>query len=232
MLKIRPEHLSALAEQQAAGFVERMRLHLRDVFAIEVSGLDDLKLNELIKKICAQGEQWGITKEPIVERLIELFVGFEQLRRHPLPKWIDEIVRDPGRSGVRALLKLENGLLFQEGRVMPVESSGPVAGAPFYQRVDAAFWSEIRKENGARLRSRLVDSNGEAHRLTISPGDGACQRQWKAIAAEKRKSRAIPKSVTSASTPWVSRSSSATYPPALLTSKGGEITKVAITACR
>ena len=51
MLKIRPEHMNALAKQQVAGFTARMVLHLREVFPAEVAGLDDAKLRLLLKSV-------------------------------------------------------------------------------------------------------------------------------------------------------------------------------------
>jgi hypothetical protein len=114
MLKIRPEHMNALAKQQVAGFTARMVLHLREVFPAEVAGLDDAKLRLFVEKVCAQARQWGITKEPHVERLIELFASFEVLRRRPLPAWVREIVEYPDRQGEQILCMLEDKLLFGE----------------------------------------------------------------------------------------------------------------------
>ena len=229
MLKIRPEHLTALAAQEATGFVARMRLHLREVFPEEVAGLDDSKLNVFIEKICAQGEQWGITKEPLVERLIELFVSFDQLRRNPLPQWIGSVVRHSGRDGVRLLLRLENGLQFGEGRTMSAEPDQAFVAATYYRRVDESFYSKVQQENGGTLPADLQDSDGQARPLTMSPLDRAYRREWKALAAQMRNSRAIPKkSLKSASTPWLARASSVKFAPVLLPSKNGATTKVAI----
>lgn len=230
MLKIRPEHLSALAEQQASGFVERMRLHVREVFHVEVAGLDDLKLKALIEKICAQGEQWQIIKEPLVERLIELFVSFEQLRRNPPPKWIGDIIAGKGTTGIRVLLMLEKRLQFQEGRTRSAEPSQEAAATTFYRRVDQAFFDEINQKGGA-LPPDLMDANGNARSLMISAGDRMYRRKWKAIAAEMRRSLAIPQqSIKCASTPWRARASGAKFAPVLLPSKNGATTKVAIVA--
>jgi hypothetical protein len=114
MFKIRPEHMRALAGQQTAGFAARMALHLRDVFPEEVQELDDAKLRLFVDKIRARAEEWGIADEAHVERLIELFACFGQLRSTPLPDWVTEIVEYPGRHGEQILNMLEDHLLFGE----------------------------------------------------------------------------------------------------------------------
>ena len=114
MLQIRPEHMTALGKQQVAGFTTRMALHLREVFPAEVVRLDDAKLRVFVDKVCAQAGEWGITEEPHVERLIELFASFEELRRRTLPAWVTEIVEYPDRQGEQILCMLEDRLLFGE----------------------------------------------------------------------------------------------------------------------
>ncbi|MDR3719929.1 MAG: hypothetical protein P4K98_14110 [Bryobacteraceae bacterium] len=114
MLKIRPDHMNALAIQQAGGFTRRMMVHLRAIFPVEVAALDDEALKAFVEKVCAQAEEWGIVEEPHVERLIELFVAFEALRRNPLPEWVREIVAYPNRSGEHIVCRLEDRLIFGE----------------------------------------------------------------------------------------------------------------------
>ena len=114
MLKIRPQHMNALAAQQAQGFVRRMMIHLREIFLEEVVSLDDKKLKAFVERVCAKGEEGGIVEEPHVERLIELSVSFDALRRDPLPGWISRMVRDPNRSADRLLNELEDELRFGE----------------------------------------------------------------------------------------------------------------------
>ena len=106
--------MTALAKQQVTGFTGRMVLHLREVFPAEVARLDDTKLRLFVEKVCAQAGQWGITEEPHVERLIELFASFEELRRRALPAWVSEIVEYPDRQGEQILCMLEDRLLFGE----------------------------------------------------------------------------------------------------------------------
>ena len=60
MLRIRKEHMSALAGQQTAGFTSRMVSHLREVFADQVAGLDDESLRLFVDRVCTQAEEWGI----------------------------------------------------------------------------------------------------------------------------------------------------------------------------
>ena len=114
MFKVRPEHMNALAKQQVAGFTARMVLHLREMFPAEVARLDDAKLHVFVEKVCTQARQWGITEEPHVERLIELFACFDELRRRTLPAWVNEIVEYPDRPGEQILCMLEDRLLFGE----------------------------------------------------------------------------------------------------------------------
>jgi hypothetical protein len=114
MLKIRVEHMRALAGQQTAGFATRMAQHLRDMFPEEVRPLDDARLRLFVDIIRARAEKWGIADEAHVERLIELFACFGQLRRDPLPNWVTEIVEYPGRPGEQILNMLEDRLLFGE----------------------------------------------------------------------------------------------------------------------
>ena len=114
MLQIRPDHVQALSKQQAAGFVSRMMLHLREVFPAEIERLDDAKLRLFVEKVCAQAREWGIAREQHVERLIELFAGFEELRQRPMPAWVMEIAEYPDRPGEQILCRLEDRLLFGE----------------------------------------------------------------------------------------------------------------------
>ena len=112
MLKIRSQHLDALAAQQAGGFAGRMVRHLREVFPEEVAGLDDEILRAFVEKVRAQAAVWSIVEESHVERLLELFVTFDALRRDPLPDWVREIVEYPGRPGEQILCRMEDELLF------------------------------------------------------------------------------------------------------------------------
>jgi hypothetical protein len=112
MFKIRAEHMRALAGQQRAEFAARMAIHLRDCFTEEVRGLDDAKLRLFVDKIRARGEEWGIADEVHVERLIELFACFVQLRQNSAPDWMTEILGYPGRTGEQKLNMLEDRLLF------------------------------------------------------------------------------------------------------------------------
>jgi hypothetical protein len=112
MLKIRPQHVTALAAQQADGFTRRMMIHLREIFSEEVAALDDAALKAFVEKVCAQAEEWDVTDEPQVERLIELFASFESIRRNPVPDWISRMVRDPNRSADRLTSELEDELRF------------------------------------------------------------------------------------------------------------------------
>ena len=114
MFRIRPDHINALAQQQAAGFTRRMMAHLREAFPAEVSALDDVALKAFVEKVCARAEEWDIVEEPHIERLIEIFVAFEKLRLNPAPEWVKEIVEYPGRSGEHILCRLEDQLLFGE----------------------------------------------------------------------------------------------------------------------
>lgn len=112
MLKIRPEHVTALAGQQAGGFTRRMMVHLREIFPAEVAALNDEELKAFVEKVCAQADEWDVTDEPLVERLIELFASFESIRRNPLPDWIARMVRDPNRSADRLVSELADELRF------------------------------------------------------------------------------------------------------------------------
>ena len=49
MLKIRPQHVTALAAQQADGFTRRMMIHLREIFSEEVAALDDAALKAFVE---------------------------------------------------------------------------------------------------------------------------------------------------------------------------------------
>ncbi|MCU1234747.1 MAG: hypothetical protein JWP63_2714 [Candidatus Solibacter sp.] len=114
MLKIRDEHLRALALQQRTCFIGRMAGHLRETFSADVSALDNERLRKFVEKVCSTAEQWGITEETHVERLLELYVSFDQLRRNPLPEGINAIVSDRRYCGEQILLMLEDRLLFED----------------------------------------------------------------------------------------------------------------------
>ena len=114
MLKIRSEHIDALASRQTEGFAGRMMAHLREMFSEEVAHLDDRKLRAFVDKVCSTAERWGIVQERHVERLIELHVAFDELRRNPVPTWVTEIVEYPDRQGEEILARLEENLLFGE----------------------------------------------------------------------------------------------------------------------
>jgi hypothetical protein len=112
MLKIRPQHTTALEVQQAAGFIRRMKLHLREIFPVEVAQLDDENLRILIEGVCEQAEEWAVTEEQDVERVLELFICFEPMRRERIPDWIARIVRDSRRSAEQTVCALEDQLRF------------------------------------------------------------------------------------------------------------------------
>jgi len=114
MLRIRSSQIEALSKQQEAGFTCRMAAHLREVFPDEVARLDDPCLRLFVEKVCEHARDWGIAEETQVERLIELFACFEELRRRPLPEWVNEIVTYPDRPGSEILARLEESLLFEE----------------------------------------------------------------------------------------------------------------------
>jgi hypothetical protein len=226
MLKIRDEHLNAFCAQQASGFTARMVRHLREIFVTEVARLDDAKLHALIAKICATGEEWGVTEEPHFERLIELFVSFEELRLSPLSQRISDIVTYRGRSGARVLILLENALWFEK---KPAIQNQDVVVVPFYLYVDQAFCDQAKRANAGDLPPQLLDMSGGLRALTLSPADRAYRREWKAMAAKMRKSRALPKKkLKSASVRWQSRTAGARFSPVVLPSKCGAITKVTI----
>ena len=112
MLTVSARHVEALSDRQQGGFVSRMALHLREVFPSEVERLDDRGLGAFVEKVCAQAEEWDITEEQHVERLLELYASFESLRTTRLPDWISRIVRDPNRSAEQAVSELEDRLRF------------------------------------------------------------------------------------------------------------------------
>ena len=114
MLRIRTDQIDALSKQQESGFTNRMAAHLREVFPEEVARLDDARLRLFVEKVCEYASEWGIEEETQVERLIELFACFEELRRRPLPDWVNEIVTYPDRPGSQILARLEESLLFEE----------------------------------------------------------------------------------------------------------------------
>jgi hypothetical protein len=235
MLKVRAEHLTPLSDQQAAGFTARMVLHLREVFPQEVAPLDDAKLQAFIEKVCAQGERWGIRQEPLVERLIELFVSFEELRRDPLPRSIGDSIarilhaRRSTSAGARVLLTLEKNLLFHAGPMRSAEWPQGAASAGFCRLVDLKFYGEVRTKNAGSLPPDLVEVSGSPRALTISSADGWHRRRWKAVAAQLRDSRAIPgKDVRSASAPWLEKASGTRFAAVPLATKGGGVEKVPI----
>ncbi len=112
MFQITSRHIEALEAQQAVVFAVRMAAHLREVSPDEVAGLDDAALRSLVERIRAIGQEWNIVEEPHVERLIELFVGYGELRQSPRPEWLDEIVTFPGRPGEQILRMIEDELFF------------------------------------------------------------------------------------------------------------------------
>jgi hypothetical protein len=112
MFQITSRHLEALGAQQAAGFAARMAAHLRETSPEEVAGLDDGALLSLVERIRIIGKEWNIVGEPHVERLIELFVGYGELRQNPRPEWLDEIVTYPGRPGEQILRRIQDQLFF------------------------------------------------------------------------------------------------------------------------
>jgi hypothetical protein len=116
MFQIRSHHVTAIAAQQAALFADRMMVHLREIFPAEVERLNDVQLRMFVDKVCGLAEEWQIVEEQHVERLVELFAGFEALRRIPWPEWIKEIVTYPDRPGEEILLRLEEQLFFGEAR--------------------------------------------------------------------------------------------------------------------
>jgi len=116
MFQIRAQHFTALAAHQSSIFAERMTAHLREIFPAEVENLNDARLRTFVERVCALADEWRIAEEPHVERLVELFAGFEALRRNPRPDWIEEIVTYPGRPGEEILARLEEQLFFGEDR--------------------------------------------------------------------------------------------------------------------
>jgi hypothetical protein len=115
MLQIRSDHMSALAEQQMSGFVSRMAAHLREVFPEEASRLSDPDLVVFVEKVCSQGEIWEIPNEDHLERLLELFLCFSELRRQPPPEWLQTLVTSPEYTGERRLCMIEDHLIFGAG---------------------------------------------------------------------------------------------------------------------
>ena len=112
MLQIREQHMNALAVQQTSGFTDRMISHLREVFAVEVEDLDEAGLRVFIEKVWVQAEEWDITEEQHVERLLELYVCFAELRLDPLPEWVSRIARDSNRTADEVVSAIEDRLRF------------------------------------------------------------------------------------------------------------------------
>jgi len=112
MLKITSAHITALGEQQAREFVRRMALHLREVFGQEVAALGEKQLRLFVEKVTARAEEWGIVEEQHVERLLELFVCYPELRSSNLTASLNNIVTFPDRAGAQVLRMLEDELWF------------------------------------------------------------------------------------------------------------------------
>ncbi len=93
----------------------------------------------------------------------------------------------------------------------------------FNQKVDKAFYEQVKRQNGGTLPPNLAAPGGGARRLTMAPADSAYREQWKAIAEKFRKSSAVvSKGVTSPCVPCQSKAAAAKIPPILLPSKGGK----------
>src|ERR1700749_3987884 len=114
MLRLREHHVDALAAGQSSNFTGRMTAHLREIFPAEVERLNESQLRAFVERVCALAGEWRIAEEPHVERLIELFAGFEALRRQPRPEWLEEIITYPDRPGEEILARLEEQLVFGE----------------------------------------------------------------------------------------------------------------------
>jgi hypothetical protein len=65
--------------------------------------------------------------------------------------------------------------------------------ATFYQRVDDAFYAQVKAENGGTLPPDLIGRDGKPRKLTMSPRDRAYRKQWTALAAKMRTSKAVAK---------------------------------------
>jgi len=115
---------------------------------------------------------------------------------------------------------------------MPVPGASPRGDGASYQKVDQAFYDEVKRENGGVLPPNLLDADGNPRKLTMSPADRAYRQEWKAIAAQMRQSSAVPnKAVTSACVPCAAKAAAAKIPPILLPSKKmGKPVKVATPA--
>jgi hypothetical protein len=97
-----------------------------------------------------------------------------------------------------------------------------VNATSFNQQVDQAFYEDARKENGGQLPTSLQDASGNPRKLTMSPSDRVYRQKWMAIAAQTRKSRAIPgKAVKSSCVPCAAKAAGAKIPAIVWRAKGG-----------
>jgi hypothetical protein len=95
----------------------------------------------------------------------------------------------------------------------------------FYQGVDDAFYTEVKRENGGKLPPNLTGEDGKPRKLTNSPQDRVFRQKWNALAAHMRHSKAVPKKpVKSACAPCAAAQSMAAK-PVVLPGKGGKPVK-------
>ncbi len=109
----------------------------------------------------------------------------------------------------------------------PPKATGHKAVSPaqhaFNQKVDQAFYEQVKRQNGGMLPPNLGAPGGGARQLTMAPADSAYREQWKAIAEKFRKSSAVvSKGATSTYIPCQSKAAAANIPPILLPGKGGK----------
>jgi hypothetical protein len=90
----------------------------------------------------------------------------------------------------------------------------------FYQKVDQAFYDQVKQENGGKLPPDLTDADGNPRKLTMSAADRGYRQKWLAIAAKYRASKAVvSKDVDSPCVPCAIKAAAAKIPPILLPSK-------------
>jgi hypothetical protein len=103
---------------------------------------------------------------------------------------------------------------------MPTATAHKRSQGAFYQNVDAAFYSEVKRENGGKLPDNLKDANGNPRKLTLSPKDKAYRKKWLALRDAMTNSRAVPrKSVKEVCIPCMLKAAAALIPPIVLPAK-------------